>query len=355
MLRLVCSNKNSRPEVHLLRRSLRAGLALVCFALLIRAETPQLKSLICNSAPLLPKGSLSCVISLTADAPPNGFVVAVTSDSAEVGLPSYVTIPEGQSTATFTATTGGAPAEEQTTIQAADSSQSVAASVSIISASTPVMLVSKSSGKCLDVTAVSLKQGAGIQQWGCSGGENQHWFFKATTAGTYEIESQDSKLALAITSSSRTGGAGIIQWAYYSNSPSETWRARQDATGYYNLIAVNSGMCLDVRGGTSATESGVAVQQWACTGAGNQAWEIVSQHWVSLHWGHSSSPETAGYFLYRATNESGPYTKLSGRLVDTEYVDGDVLAGHTYYYAATASSSNGRESGYSNRVRVVVP
>jgi len=37
------------------------------------------------------------------------------------------------------------------------------------------------------------------------------------------------------------------------------------------------------------------------------------------------------------------------------YSDSTVQAGQTYYYATTAVDSSGSESGYSNKVQVVVP
>jgi hypothetical protein len=42
-------------------------------------------------------------------------------------------------------------------------------------------LVAKHSGKCAEVDAASLLNGANVQQWNCNGGNNQRW--KLVAAG----------------------------------------------------------------------------------------------------------------------------------------------------------------------------
>ena len=77
---------------------------------------------------------------------------------------------------------------------------------------------------------------------------------------------------------------------------------------------------------------------------------------VSLSWVASMSPEVAGYNIYRKTSLSGSYARINSKLnPDTSYPDATVIHGTTYYYATTAVNSKGKESGYSNRVEVVVP
>jgi len=76
--------------------------------------------------------------------------------------------------------------------------------------------------------------------------------------------------------------------------------------------------------------------------------------YVSLSWSASKS-EVTGYNIYRSTSQKGSYTKINSTLdPDTTYTDTTVVAG-TYYYATTAVNSGGKESGYSNQVKVVVP
>jgi hypothetical protein len=76
--------------------------------------------------------------------------------------------------------------------------------------------------------------------------------------------------------------------------------------------------------------------------------------YVTLSWDASASAK--GYNVYRGTSESGPYAKINSSLdPDTSYTDRAIVDGRTYYYATTAVNSRGKESAYSNRVKVVVP
>ena len=80
------------------------------------------------------------------------------------------------------------------------------------------------------------------------------------------------------------------------------------------------------------------------------------QHSVSLGWNTSTSSGVAGYNIYRATASTGPFTRVNSALDATPYdTDSTVTAGQTYYYAVTAVSTTGSESGYSNQAQVTIP
>jgi hypothetical protein len=77
--------------------------------------------------------------------------------------------------------------------------------------------------------------------------------------------------------------------------------------------------------------------------------------YVTLSWNASTS-EVTGYNVYRSTSRTGRYNKINASLdPDTTYRDATIVGGSTYFYATTAVNSSGQESGYSNRVEVVVP
>ena len=81
-----------------------------------------------------------------------------------------------------------------------------------------------------------------------------------------------------------------------------------------------------------------------------------SSHTVSLSWVASTSPNVAGYSVYRGTTSGGPYTKLNSSLATgTSFVDGAVQAGQTYYYVVTAVDTSNNSSVYSNVAQAVVP
>ena len=80
------------------------------------------------------------------------------------------------------------------------------------------------------------------------------------------------------------------------------------------------------------------------------------QHKVQLSWKASNSKHIAGYNMYRGTRSGGPYKKINGPLdPDTSYIDVHVVAGHKYYYVATAVNAKGQESRYSKQVQAVIP
>ena len=74
------------------------------------------------------------------------------------------------------------------------------------------------------------------------------------------------------------------------------------------------------------------------TGAGS-----VTLHTVELLW--NASPNVAGYNVYRSSAANGTFTKINPALdASTAYTDASVVSGQTYYYEATAVSSDGQES-----------
>jgi fibronectin type 3 domain-containing protein len=74
---------------------------------------------------------------------------------------------------------------------------------------------------------------------------------------------------------------------------------------------------------------------------------------VNLSWNASSS--VVGYNVYRGIMP-GTYSKINSALdPNTAYTDSTVVAGTTYYYAATSVNSSGQESTYSPPVEIAVP
>ena len=83
---------------------------------------------------------------------------------------------------------------------------------------------------------------------------------------------------------------------------------------------------------------------------------IAGAHGVSLTWTASTSSNVTGYNVYRGTQTSGPYAKLtSSPVAATAFTDLAVQAGQTYYYVATAVDDSNNESAYSGQAQAVVP
>jgi hypothetical protein len=136
-----------------------------------------------------------------------------------------------------------------------------------------VSIVSKNSGKCLDVTGHSTTAGTGIQQWTCVGGTNQLFRFTPVQGG-YEITAQNSGLQLDVAGgpSATQNGVRIIQWPFWGGS-NEIWNVQPTSDGFFTIVPLNSSKCMDVTG--ISLINGAAIQQWACTGGANQKWQFV--------------------------------------------------------------------------------
>jgi ASPM-SPD-2-Hydin domain-containing protein/centrosomal CEP192-like protein len=160
---------------------------------------------------------------------------------------------------------------------------------------------------------------------------------------------------LAITMTA-TGGSVTVSSAASSSS-------QFALTGTTLPVTIASGQSLSVHVGftpkSSGSESGSL--SFSSTASNSQAIATlagvgtVTSYSVSLLW--NSTPDVAGYNVYRGTSASGSYTKLNSALdANTAYTDSSVAAGNTYYYAATSVNEEGLESALSSPpVEVAIP
>ena len=72
-------------------------------------------------------------------------------------------------------------------------------------------LVNQNSGKCLDVEFASAADGASLQQWSCTGGDNQTFSRVAQPGGGYRLAAKHSAKCLDVAYSSTADGASIVQ------------------------------------------------------------------------------------------------------------------------------------------------
>ena|GEM_PF-3022563 len=143
-------------------------------------------------------------------------------------------------------------------------------------AATPLPLVAKHSGKCLDVRGgpTATADGVLIEQWSCSGQSNQNWTLKDMGSGQVELIAQSSGKCAEVINGATANGSGIQQ-ATCTGSPRQLWSKQSaGATGEYKFVNVPANRCLDITGGTGATGDGVLAELWDCTGQANQTWTI---------------------------------------------------------------------------------
>jgi len=110
--------------------------------------------------------------------------------------------------------------------------------------------------------------------------------------------------------------------------------------------------------GSSGTLSGSL--SFASNASNSQATESLTGvgtqpvYTVNLSW--NSSTNVVGYNVYRGTSANGSYSRINSTVdANTAFTDSSVVAGSTYYYAATSVNSSGQESALSTPVQVAVP
>ena len=132
-------------------------------------------------------------------------------------------------------------------------------------------IVSRHSGKCLDVSGNSLDDGASIIQWQCHGGENQQWRLElvADFGGYFyaRIVSRHSGKCLDVSGGSADDGASIIQWQCHGGE-NQNWLLLRPATGSARLWV----MVIDESGGCI---EGATIQIVGAEGAGDPIPQIT--------------------------------------------------------------------------------
>jgi hypothetical protein len=160
------------------------------------------------------------------------------------------------------------------------------------------------------------------------------------------------------TAASGTAGSAFSYQITATNTPSS-----YSATGLPAGLSVNTATGLISGTPTSAGTSTVTLGATNSGGTGHATLTLTVStavsHSVTLSWVASTSPNIAGYNVYRGTTSlSGPYgaTPVNPSLITTlSYVDTSVAAGTTYYYVATAVNTSGAQSGDSTPVAATVP
>jgi alpha-galactosidase len=132
-------------------------------------------------------------------------------------------------------------------------------------------LTARHSGKVADVLNGSTVDGANVVQWAANGQTNQRWSFHDAGGGYSTVVSANSGKCLDVFGGASATGDGVrvVQWTCGTDT-NQQWRLQDLGTGYFQLIARHSGKCLDVSG--AATSDGAQLVQWTCGSGTNQQW-----------------------------------------------------------------------------------
>jgi Ricin-type beta-trefoil lectin domain-like len=140
-------------------------------------------------------------------------------------------------------------------------------------------IVSKNSGRALDLTGGPCAQGNGIraQQWSYLGGDNQKFRFVAMQDYSYQIVVKHSGLSLDVEGGPNAveNGRSLQQYTYLGGL-NQVFELIAETGGYVSIRAKHSGKVLDVEGGPHPTPNGTRIQQWdKIPLADNQLWQLI--------------------------------------------------------------------------------
>jgi uncharacterized repeat protein (TIGR03803 family) len=132
-----------------------------------------------------------------------------------------------------------------------------------------VEIVSRNSGKCLDVFGASTDAVAPVIQWICHGGPNQQWRLEPAGGGAVRIIARHSGQALDVYGAFLDDVTPIIQYPVHGGD-NQVWTLEPAPDGYVRIVARHSGKALDVE--YASTDDGARVIQYAPHGGTNQQW-----------------------------------------------------------------------------------
>jgi hypothetical protein len=244
------------------------GLNVITKSILVESGTGMQAPVITSSKTANATVGTTFTYQITATNGPTSF--------AATGLPAGLSVNASTGMISGTPTSAGTPA----ILLAASNSVGTGDGNLALTVSPPAPLsgawfniVSKNSGKCLDVTGGSTSPDVQLQQWACTGAANQKFSFTAVSGGN-EITAQNSGLQLDVQGgeSFTQDGTPIIQWPYWGGT-NEIWNLSAASAGTYTITALSSGKCLSVSG--NSQKNGAKIIQWTCNGSTSQDWSLV--------------------------------------------------------------------------------
>jgi Ricin-type beta-trefoil lectin domain len=136
-------------------------------------------------------------------------------------------------------------------------------------------LVNKGSSRCLDENDWTTVAAAQFQQYSCNGGTNQAYTFVPVSSGssTYFIHPMTPDNCLDVSGGSTASGAAIDQWPCNYNT-NEQFTLKEVSSGVYQVIAVNSGLCVEPASASTANDA--LIVQVACSTAAADTWSITT-------------------------------------------------------------------------------
>ncbi|MEN3609099.1 RICIN domain-containing protein [Plantactinospora sp. ZYX-F-223] len=133
-------------------------------------------------------------------------------------------------------------------------------------------IVSRHSGKAVEIAGQSTADGAAVQQWARTGQTNQQFQFVDAGGGYYKLRARHSGSLVDISGASTADGANVVQWPD-NGGTNQQFRVVDTDSGYVKLVNRNSGKALEVWDWSTA--DGGRISQYTDTGGANQQWQLV--------------------------------------------------------------------------------
>ncbi len=164
-------------------------------------------------------------------------------------------------------------------------------------------LVSRKSGKVLDVSGCGTQNGSNVQQWPWLGGNCQRWKVSAVADGYYILTAQNSGRALDVDACNPDDGTNVQVWDNWGGE-CQQWKIIPTTNGYYKVIARSGGKALDVA--SCSTADSANVQIWTYGGDGEcQQWKFEKVAATASSIVSEVSSATAKDELIEVTHEKG--------------------------------------------------
>ena len=132
-----------------------------------------------------------------------------------------------------------------------------------------VEIVSRNSGKCLDVYGASTDAAAPAIQWTCHGGLNQQWRLEPAGGGGFRIIARHSGQALDVFGALLDDVTPIIQYPVHGGD-NQVWTLEPAPDGHVRIVARHSGKAMDVE--FASADDGARAIQYTPHGGANQQW-----------------------------------------------------------------------------------
>ncbi|MBF9130631.1 RICIN domain-containing protein [Plantactinospora sp. S1510] len=212
------------------------------------------------------------------------------------------------------------------------------ASAATVDTSAYYVLVSRHSGKALDLYNLATGDGAPVVQWARNDGNQQQWQFVDAGSGYYKIRSRHSGKFLEMPNA--TDGTQLIQNADNGTTRQHFGVADSDG-GYVRLLSRHSGKALDIW--EWSTADGGIVAQYQDLGGYNQQWQMIRVG--SGGGGDGSADCGSGSYNAEAVLSGSTWTARNGG--STVYTGSDMRS-------AMQAAVNSLSSGRTSKQRVVV-